>query len=59
MDVKAPGKSSGTASTSADTGVEAPGRTWSLQREWSWAFVLMFLAVLLGAAATSSASGAS
>lgn len=27
-------------------------RTWSLQREWSWAFLLMFLAVLLGAAAT-------
>ncbi|MDR7082430.1 diguanylate cyclase (GGDEF)-like protein [Arthrobacter ginsengisoli] len=30
----------------------APTRTWSLQREWSWAFLLMFLAVLLGAAAT-------
>ena len=30
----------------------APVHTWSLQREWSWAFVLMFLAVLLGAAAT-------
>jgi diguanylate cyclase (GGDEF)-like protein len=29
-----------------------PSRTWSLQREWSWAFLLMFLAVLLGAAAT-------
>lgn len=30
----------------------APARTGSLQREWSWVFVLMFLAVLLGAAAT-------
>ncbi|MCP9002021.1 EAL domain-containing protein [Pseudarthrobacter sp. RMG13] len=30
----------------------APFRTWSLQREWSWVFLLMFLAVLFGAAAT-------
>lgn len=27
-------------------------RTWSLQREWSWVFLLMFVAVLFGAAAT-------
>jgi diguanylate cyclase (GGDEF)-like protein len=29
-----------------------PSRSWSLQREWSWVFLLMFLAVLFGAAAT-------
>lgn len=30
----------------------APVRNWSLQREWSWVFVLMFLVVLVGAGAT-------
>ncbi|WP_231941132.1 putative bifunctional diguanylate cyclase/phosphodiesterase [Arthrobacter sp. U41] len=41
-----------TATTASGTLPDAPARTWTLQREWSWAFLLMFLAVLLGAAAT-------
>lgn len=38
----------------AGPGLPAGGRsrTWSLKREWSWVFLLMFLAVLFGAAAT-------
>lgn len=38
----------------ADPRLPAGGRsrTWSLKREWSWVFLLMFLAVLFGAAAT-------
>ena len=52
MDGNAPGKASGTASTPAGTGAEGPGRTWSLQREWSRAFLLMLAALLVGAAVT-------
>nr|WP_251042265.1 diguanylate cyclase [Arthrobacter sp. ISL-69] len=52
MDGNAPGKASGPASTPADTGVEGPERTWSLQREWSRAFLLMLAALLVGAAVT-------
>jgi hypothetical protein len=40
------------ATAAAGARAGAPARTWSLQREWSWVFVVMFLAVLLGAAAT-------
>ncbi len=52
MDGNVPGKASGPVSTPADTGVEGPGRTWSLQREWSRAFLLMLAALLIGAAVT-------
>jgi diguanylate cyclase (GGDEF)-like protein len=53
MDAKAPGKDAGKAAM-ADTltSHEAPGRTWSLQREWSRAFLLMLAALLVGAAVT-------
>lgn len=55
-----PGTSVGCGGRRPDPGPAAqPGvlagkrsRTGSLQREWSWVFLLMFLAVLLGAAAT-------
>ncbi|WP_427131972.1 putative bifunctional diguanylate cyclase/phosphodiesterase [Pseudarthrobacter sp. S9] len=40
----------GPAAVRAGTG--RPARTWSLQREWSKAFMLMLVALLVGAAAT-------
>ncbi|MDQ0077798.1 putative bifunctional diguanylate cyclase/phosphodiesterase [Arthrobacter oryzae] len=52
MDGNVPGKASGPVSTAADTGMEGAGRTWSLQREWSRAFLLMLAALLIGAAVT-------
>lgn len=53
MDAKAPGKDSGKAAMAETrTSHDAPGRTWSLQREWSRAFLLMLVALLIGAAVT-------
>lgn len=53
MDAKAPGKDSGRAAMAdAGTSHDARGRTWSLQREWSRAFLLMLVALLVGAAVT-------
>lgn len=40
------------AAAAAGTPAAKPARARSLQREWSWAFTLMFLVVLLGAGAT-------
>ena len=37
------------------TGGDAPGRTWSLRREWSRAFVIMLLLLLLAAGANPNA----
>lgn len=53
MDAKAPGKDAGKAAMAdTPTSHEAPGRTLSLQREWSRAFLLMLAALLVGAAVT-------
>jgi len=53
MDAKAPGNVSETAPTAEPlTATADPARTWSLQREWSRAFLLMLAALLLGATVT-------
>lgn len=55
MDAQAPGIASGTAATPPEgstSGPAASGRTWSLRREWSRAFLLMLAALLIGAVVT-------
>ncbi|WP_427172660.1 putative bifunctional diguanylate cyclase/phosphodiesterase [Arthrobacter sp. 92] len=55
MDAKAPDNASGPAATPpADpgNGLAGSGRSWSLQREWSRAFLLMLAALLIGAVVT-------
>jgi diguanylate cyclase (GGDEF)-like protein len=53
MDAKAPGNASGTAAAAEPlTAPAGPARTWSLQREWSRAFLLMLAALLVGATVT-------
>jgi diguanylate cyclase (GGDEF)-like protein len=55
MDAIAPGTASGKTTARGDSpgdGVAGHTRTWSLQREWSRAFLLMLVALLIGAAVT-------
>ncbi len=53
MDAKAPGTASETAAMAEPLAAPAePARTWSLQREWSRAFLLMLAALLIGATVT-------
>ncbi|MET3947306.1 diguanylate cyclase (GGDEF)-like protein [Arthrobacter sp. UYCu512] len=42
----------GTEAVPAGTATRRPGRTWSLKTEWSRAFAVMLVALLLGAVAT-------